>query len=190
MQVLARYTDSGKWGYIRVRLSDGRIIPEHRFVVECHLNRRLSSNEHVHHRDEDKHNNALDNLELLTNAEHGARHAIPATEVELQCPHCGATFRRKARYVRSKQNQGVENFFCGNSCTKTFYWKTFYWKKESPQQRKLNCPICNKAFNVAGNIYRLRVKRSKTGKIACSRSCGQKLGALVKQDHASFASLS
>jgi hypothetical protein len=53
---------------------DGFVL-QHRLVMESHLGRYLSSKEIVHHIDEDKTNNAIDNLMLFPNpAAHRAEH--------------------------------------------------------------------------------------------------------------------
>ena len=44
---------------------------EHRLVMEKHLGRRLGDNEDVHHKDGDRLNNAIDNLEVVTKHYHG-----------------------------------------------------------------------------------------------------------------------
>lgn len=43
---------------------------EHRLIMEKHLNRYLTANEHIHHKDGNKLNNNINNLELMTNTEH------------------------------------------------------------------------------------------------------------------------
>lgn len=45
-----------------------------RLVMEGIIGQPLGFNEHVHHRDEDEENDAPDNLEILTRAEHTRRH--------------------------------------------------------------------------------------------------------------------
>lgn len=50
------------------RTSD-RIL-HHRYVMEKHLGRKLSSDEIIHHKDGDKWNNNISNLEIVTRAEH------------------------------------------------------------------------------------------------------------------------
>lgn len=48
---------------------------EHRIVAERVLGRKLADNEIVHHKDGNRRNNAPENLEVMTQAEHAALHA-------------------------------------------------------------------------------------------------------------------
>jgi hypothetical protein len=57
-----------KW-YVHCRL-EGRSVLLHRLIMSLWLGRRLRTLEHVHHRDGDRHNNALENLELLSARAH------------------------------------------------------------------------------------------------------------------------
>jgi hypothetical protein len=73
---------------------DGR-IQEHVFVMTEMLGRALTALEVVHHRDEDKKNNALDNLMLFaTQAEHQLYHAEQralkacGNSTFMKCYHC------------------------------------------------------------------------------------------------------
>lgn len=63
-------------GYIIVEAPDGRHIYEHRLVMERHLGRLLRSDEHVHHVNEDRADNRLENLRLLSKADHVRLHSL------------------------------------------------------------------------------------------------------------------
>ena len=60
--------------YKRIKLKDGTTRDEHRLVMEKHLGRKLTSNELVHHVDENKKNNHISNLELTNRSEHASHH--------------------------------------------------------------------------------------------------------------------
>lgn len=52
----------------------GGLIREHVMVMERHIGRRLGQNELVHHKDGNKQNNAIENLELMTFDAHSKLH--------------------------------------------------------------------------------------------------------------------
>ncbi len=60
--------------YKRIKLSDGSTRDQHRLVMEAHLSRRLFPNEVVHHINEDKKDNRLENLEVMPIREHVQLH--------------------------------------------------------------------------------------------------------------------
>ena len=66
----------------------------HRVVMENHIGRLLNSNEIVHHKDRNKKNNSIDNLELLIASEHSRMHRLEQGKiyVTLRCPWCGKEF--------------------------------------------------------------------------------------------------
>ncbi len=67
--IMARKGQTVKRNYKTITVN-GVQVREHRYVVEQHLGRKLERWEHVHHIDGDHLNNSIENLEVLTNAEH------------------------------------------------------------------------------------------------------------------------
>ena len=53
---------------------DKKQVREHRYIMECFLGRKLGSDEIVHHKDGNKKNNSIENLEILSRSEHIKRH--------------------------------------------------------------------------------------------------------------------
>lgn len=62
-------------GYLR----DSNDNYVHRLVMENHIGRKLETWEHVHHKDENKLNNDISNLEILTNSDHRKEHSPTQT---------------------------------------------------------------------------------------------------------------
>lgn len=102
--------------------SNGYVL-YHRVVMENYLGRLLYSDEVVHHKDGNKHNNTIDNLEVLSNKEHSALHAKRGRAyVELVCKNCGKVFYREKRQIKKGRDA-----FCSRHCNGD-YQRKHNWK--------------------------------------------------------------
>lgn len=63
-----------KDGYRYILVGNRHYEPQHRLVMERHLGRALTPDEHIHHEDEDTLNNSLDNLKIVSRSEHLSIH--------------------------------------------------------------------------------------------------------------------
>lgn len=96
----------------------------HRVIMENYLGRLLNSNEIVHHKDGNKHNNTLSNLELMDSKEHNRMHSSKGRNIiKLVCPFCGKIFFREKRQIKNGKHT-----FCSRSCNGK-YQRAREWHK-------------------------------------------------------------
>lgn len=118
---MSNYTDNGKWGYKRLRIK-GKSVLEHRYTMELHLGRKLSSHEHIHHIDGNKHNNSISNLLLTSNPTHASIHADKGKAmVEILCTYCGTKTMKEERNIKFKMKNGQTDFYCNRTCMAKHY---------------------------------------------------------------------
>jgi hypothetical protein len=90
-------------GYKVIRV-EGRAVYEHRHAMELHIGRPLGPNEVVHHKDGDRLNNAIENLELMDGrAMHALTHTSTFRDADnKECSRCRQT-KSRTEFRRNKR---------------------------------------------------------------------------------------
>ena len=99
---------------------------------------------HVHHEnsDSEENYNDIENLRLLCISCHRKKHSKPP---QFQCWYCGQAIKK--------------GIFCNWDCSKKYHTVT------------LICSYCGKEFNLGSYEAQLRMERSQSGLIFCSKRC-------------------
>lgn len=91
-----------------------------RYLMSCHLNRYLSKEEHVDHIDNDKLNDMIENLQILSIEENNYKSRVNlgiklAEDITLTCPVCSNEFPRPSRNIKHKLESG-KSPCCSRKC--------------------------------------------------------------------------
>lgn len=154
-EILSQYPISEKQLYKRVRTSNGRVLLLHRFVMEKSLNKQLESCIFVHHKDEDKSNNNLDNLECISNSDHIKLHAKDRIIdlVTLICPSCKKEFIRRKNQTNLIK-KGNKATYCSRECIGLSRSKGIvHGTMNTYNKYKCRCDLCNQVNRDRMNKY-------------------------------------
>jgi len=136
-------------GYVAVRVGENYEL-EHRMVMSNHIGRPLRSDEHVHHLNEIKDDNRIENLELVGIGEHISKYHPSQRQLDkwmdCNCLNCGIIFQRKVNEVNNHPKT-----FCSRACFKTYGYKN----------TNRTCVGCGREFNGYNRKY-------------CSKQCYHK----------------
>lgn len=109
-----------------------------RYLMSVKEKRVLDKNEHVDHKDNDKTNDDIDNLQIMTLSEntkkaaklHGRKY------VKLRCPNCGQIFERRKgnTYLQKKDSNYTA---CSRACSSSFGAKLQHYPNDKTLQEAL-----------------------------------------------------
>lgn len=127
---IVKVISKGDYNYCKVKeihpdATKDNYILEHRVIMENHLGRLLEKDEIVHHKDHNKRNNSIENLEVMSKEEHYLLHSLERSRsmVELKCPSCKKIFEIERRQTYLVKHTKYNCTCCSASCRGTFYRK-------------------------------------------------------------------
>lgn len=90
-----------------------------RYLMQVHLGRVLSPEEQVDHINEDKTDDRIENLQILTrqkNIAKAARAKWGETRIKFICPACGREAEKDGNEIRKNRKQGKSGPYCSKRC--------------------------------------------------------------------------
>ncbi len=128
-------------------------VYEHRYVMSLHLGRWLNTDGVVHHKDKDRTNNDISNLELTNVRDHAILHAVENGTVykERFCEHC---------YKPFNTTEAKDQRFCSVECVKRNS-KRFEVPKDKLNELLWKYPTTHiaKMFGVSDKAIEKRAKK-------------------------------
>ena len=96
---------------------DRKTIAFARYIMAVHLGRELTAEETVDHINEDKTDDSITNLQLMSRKDNKAKSQKPRTWITAVCPHCHSQFK----YMKG-QRKNSRNPACSRRCASKFQW--------------------------------------------------------------------
>ena len=98
-----------------------------RYKMSCKLGRYLLKSEHVDHIDEDKTNDSIENLQIISHADNCKKYAklIGRKMAKIQCPNCLQIFARRVGNTQAVECYKGKVTCCTRECASEFNKKSF-----------------------------------------------------------------
>ncbi len=108
--------------------SDRTTVSYARYLMSVKLGYLVPDHLEVDHKDDDKTNDDINNLQLLTPEQNKLKENLRyKTQDQIsygyECANCGVSFILTERLVKMRLAQNVEHAFCGRSCSTSFNYK-------------------------------------------------------------------
>lgn len=98
---------------------NGKTVLLHRWLMEQALGRPIRVNEHVHHRNHDRYDNRLENLELIPARVHQDIHHPAIYPLTKHCVVCGTLF---TPHKTKRKRQQTCSWSCRNALIRKRRW--------------------------------------------------------------------
>lgn len=122
-----------------------RTIMYAKFLMENSLKRELGPEETVDHKDNNKLNDVLENLQILSRADNAKKDAKRVEPVEITCIRCNKKALRSGRDINHNAKMGKAGPFCSKKCLGTYGAEVQNKKTEKlPAQKR--CPISERTY--------------------------------------------
>jgi hypothetical protein len=137
------YKEKYKYGYLLVNREDRKMIILYnsdrdrttisyaRYLLSVKLGKELENDYDADHKDENRTNDNLDNIQLLTKTENIKKYQSKmkgAKYLKLKCPNCGLEFDRQ--YRNTFERKGSKFHCCSKECLHEFISNVLWTEEE------------------------------------------------------------